>query len=262
VQAANNRPVTPVTERRSAEPGFVAIGRNPLPSAPALTTPPSGSPGTRSTSRAARQQPVRAPDGGQALPPAGRKSGKSEAGRGRVADLAGVLDALDESAPARGGGKAAGRDRSRNAQLAARDAKAEVTRDSKGKSDAKGAAGRDKDRDARAGRTASADEPAGKGKKGAPVPKEPSRVWVQVAGGANRENLQRAFAQVKDKAPKLLGSRGAWTVPNRATNRVLVGPFSSAGEAQEFVNKLAKSDVSAFTFTSDSGQKVEKLPPK
>ena len=83
-----------------------------------------------------------------------------------------------------------------------------------------------------------------------------------VAGGANRENLQRAYGQVKGKAPKLLGSRGAWTVPNRATNRILVGPFDSEDEAQDFVNKLAKSDVSAFAFTSEKGQKIEKLPAK
>ena len=155
-------------------------------------------------------------------------------------DLANVLDQLDEPAPARPGRAAKPSKPDRAAQE--RDAKVATSRT------ASASTAKDKD----------------KGKKPVPPPqpKDPSRVWVQVAGGANESTLPRAFAAVKTKAPKLLGSRTAWTVPNRASNRILVGPFASEDEAQEFVNKLAKSDVSAFTFTSEKGQKIEKLPAK
>jgi hypothetical protein len=95
-----------------------------------------------------------------------------------------------------------------------------------------------------------------------PPPRETSRVWVQVAGGANRSTLPREFARLKTKAPKLLGSRAAWTVPVNATNRLLVGPFASSREAQAFVNELAKSDVAGFAWTSAAGQKVERLPAR
>ena len=91
---------------------------------------------------------------------------------------------------------------------------------------------------------------------------EPSRHWVQVAGGADKTALPRTYAALKSKAPKLLGARGAWTTPLNATNRLLVGPFGSSKEAQEFVNELAKSNVSAFAWTSDSGQKIDRLAAK
>ena len=94
------------------------------------------------------------------------------------------------------------------------------------------------------------------------APAEPSRVWVQVAGGAARTALPREFARLKAKAPRLLGTRSAWTAPLNATNRLLVGPFASNKEAQAFVNQLKTEDLSGFPWTSAAGQKVEKLPAK
>lgn len=91
---------------------------------------------------------------------------------------------------------------------------------------------------------------------------EPARVWVQVAGGARESDLPKAWSAVKAKAPEVFRGKQGWSTPLRATNRVLAGPFKSQDEAQDFVNALAKKDVSAFTFTSDAGQKIEKLPTK
>ena len=102
--------------------------------------------------------------------------------------------------------------------------------------------------------------PAKKPKAAAPV--EPSRVWVQIAGGAAKAALPREYARLKAKAPKVFGVRGAWTAPLNATNRLLVGPFASAREAQAFVNQLKAQDLSGFAWTSPAGQKVEKLPAK
>lgn len=108
---------------------------------------------------------------------------------------------------------------------------------------------------------AAAAKPPPKKAKPAP-PAEPSRVWVQVAGGAQKGALPREFARLKAKAPKLLGSRTAWTVPLNATNRLLVGPFPGSKEAQAFVNQLKAANMSAFAWTSPAGQKIEKLPAK
>lgn len=90
----------------------------------------------------------------------------------------------------------------------------------------------------------------------------PARIWVQVAGGANEGDLPKAFAAVKAKAPAVFASRGGWSTPLRATNRVLTGPFKTDAEARTFVNQLAKEGVSAFTFTSEAGQAITKLPAK
>ena len=102
--------------------------------------------------------------------------------------------------------------------------------------------------------------PAPAAKKPA-APAEPSRHWVQIAGGADKATFPREFARLKAKAPRL-SAHTAWTTPLKATNRLLVGPFKSAGEAQAFVNELAKADLSAFAWTSEAGQKIDKLPAR
>ena len=99
-----------------------------------------------------------------------------------------------------------------------------------------------------------------KAKKPAPKPTaEAPRVWVQVAGGANVASLPKAWKTVSAKAPAAFKGKAGWWTPLRATNRVLTGPFKTAAEAQAFVNSLRKSDVSAFVFTSEVGQKVTRL---
>jgi hypothetical protein len=89
--------------------------------------------------------------------------------------------------------------------------------------------------------------------------KTPERYWVQVAGGANKADLPKAYSRLKEKTPKLFAGRSAWTTPLRATNRLLVGPFKTFEEAQGFVNDAGKQSVSAFSYTSPADQKVEKL---
>ena len=84
---------------------------------------------------------------------------------------------------------------------------------------------------------------------------------MQVAGGANKDDLPKAWAAAQSKAEALKG-KSAYTTPLRATNRVVTGPFKSDAEAREFVNTLAKQGLSAFPFTSDDGQKMTRLPAK
>lgn len=99
-------------------------------------------------------------------------------------------------------------------------------------------------------------------KKNDPKVLEPSRIWVQVAGGANEGTLGKEWARVREKAPVAFKGRNGWTTPLRATNRVLTGPFKTDAEARSFVNALAKEGISAFTFTSEAGQKVGRLGTK
>lgn len=90
-------------------------------------------------------------------------------------------------------------------------------------------------------------------------PKHPKRYWVQVAGGANRADLSKEWKRLSVEAPAIFKGKQGWWTPLNATNRLLTGPFGSAGEAQAFVNTLARNKLSGFSFTSPEGQEVTKL---
>lgn len=95
-----------------------------------------------------------------------------------------------------------------------------------------------------------------------PAKSEPSRIWVQVASGANEASLPKAWSAAVTKAPAAFKGKSGWSTSVRATNRVLAGPFKTSAEAQTFVNALAKAGLSTFVFTSEAGQKVTRLAAK
>lgn len=109
-------------------------------------------------------------------------------------------------------------------------------------------------------------KPDAKGKKAPakpdPAKAEPSRVWVQVAGGADEKSLPTTWKKLVKQAPAAFKGKTAWTTPLRATNRLLTGPFKNADAAQDFVNMLKKAGMTGFVFTSDAGQKIAKLAVK
>jgi len=96
-------------------------------------------------------------------------------------------------------------------------------------------------------------------KKEAAKPKNPSRHWVQVAGGANKATLPLEWKRLRTTQPKLFAGLSAWLTPLRATNRLLVGPFSSDDAAQAFVNRMREVGLPAFGFTSAEGQAIEQI---
>lgn len=98
-------------------------------------------------------------------------------------------------------------------------------------------------------------------KKPDPTKAEPQRWWVQVAGGANEDDLDKDWKRVTGKSAALKG-KGAYTTPLRATNRLLTGPFKSQEEAMALVNTLKKDGTSAFAWQSPAGQKVSRLGTK
>ena len=95
-----------------------------------------------------------------------------------------------------------------------------------------------------------------------PAPAEPSRIWVQLAVAQDKGAFPGEYKRLQGKAPKLLSGKAAWTTPLRSTNRLLVGPFKTDKEARDLVNELAKVDISSYAWTSEAGQKIEKLPAK
>jgi tetratricopeptide (TPR) repeat protein len=89
--------------------------------------------------------------------------------------------------------------------------------------------------------------------------KEPERYWVQIASGAYKPDLDKELAKQKSKYGKQLAGKSAWTVPYKSTNRLLIGPFTSASAAQEYVNQARKAGLSTVPVTTLAGQKVERL---
>ena len=90
----------------------------------------------------------------------------------------------------------------------------------------------------------------------------PERIWVQVATGSNRSGLSGTLSKLRDQAPDALKGVGGASVPFKATNRVLVGPFKTQTEARAVINKLSKKGLSATSYTSTAGQEVSKLPSR
>lgn len=94
------------------------------------------------------------------------------------------------------------------------------------------------------------------------APAGKSRIWVQLAGGARAERMTTEFARIKAKKPSLFVKRTAHVAELKGWSRLLVGPFKSDEDAQDFVNDLHKAGLEGFAWTSPSTQKIEKLAAK
>lgn len=85
----------------------------------------------------------------------------------------------------------------------------------------------------------------------------PARHWVQVAGGANKRDLGRAWTDLRKKYPTQLAGRSPWTTHYRYTNRLLIGPFASSDAAQDWVTERRKEGFATFRVETDAGDAVE-----
>ena len=94
------------------------------------------------------------------------------------------------------------------------------------------------------------------------VPSHPSRIWVQVLTGANKDMMDNEWRRLVKEAPETLKVRKPYISPWRSNYRLLTGPFESEAAAQEFVTKLRKGGVSSYQWTSPAGQAVDTLALK
>lgn len=101
-----------------------------------------------------------------------------------------------------------------------------------------------------------------KAKTAAAAKANPARIWVQVATGSNSRGLALTWRKIRDANEKLLKPYGGFSLPYRATNRVLAGPLRSSADARALVTALGKSGVSASSFSSEAGQEVVTLAGK
>ena len=92
-----------------------------------------------------------------------------------------------------------------------------------------------------------------------PPPVHPSRHWVQVATGKDRNALKFDWRRISRKAAGKLDDKGPFVTPWGEANRLLSGPYESAEKAREMVNELRKLDIDSFPFTSAEGEAIETL---
>ena len=115
--------------------------------------------------------------------------------------------------------------------------------------------------DAAAAATVKADKEA-KAKELAAARANPARLWVQVATGSNVKGLTTTWNRIHAANTKALKGLSGYSMPYKASNRILAGPVKSATEARTLVNALAKNGLSATTFSSEAGQEVTRLATK
>ncbi len=92
-----------------------------------------------------------------------------------------------------------------------------------------------------------------------PPPVHPSRHWVQVATGKDRNALKFDWRRISRKAAGKLDDKGPFVTPWGEANRLLSGPYDSAEKAREMVNELRKLDIDSFPFTSAEGEAIDTL---
>ena len=115
--------------------------------------------------------------------------------------------------------------------------------------------------DAAAAATAKAEKEA-KARELAAARANPARLWVQVATGSNVRGLTTTWNRIHESNAKALKGLGGYSMPYKASNRILAGPVKSAAEARTLVNALARNGLSATTFSSEAGQEVTRLASK
>lgn len=93
-----------------------------------------------------------------------------------------------------------------------------------------------------------------------PPPSHPSRIWVQIGVGRDRNALAIDWKRYLRQVAALKG-RSPFISDMGRTNRLLVGPFDSTAKAGKFIADLRGSDLEgAYVWTSPAGQVVDTLP--
>ncbi|HWI86724.1 MAG TPA: SPOR domain-containing protein [Sphingomonas sp.] len=87
----------------------------------------------------------------------------------------------------------------------------------------------------------------------------PARHWVQVAGGANKRDLGKAWDKLRQQWPAQLAGRSPWTTHYRFTNRLLIGPFATSAAAQNWVGERKKEGFASFRVETRAGELVERV---
>lgn len=91
-------------------------------------------------------------------------------------------------------------------------------------------------------------------------PSHPSRIWVQLAMGRNKDALAFDWRKMTREAPEQFRGKKANVSASGQSNRLLAGPFPSEAAATTFITQLRRAKIDgAFVWTSPAGQVVDAL---
>ena len=86
------------------------------------------------------------------------------------------------------------------------------------------------------------------------------KLWIQLASGPNASELPNAFDRMKKRNRDLFEGISGYVAEEPGRARLLIGPFRNSQEADIFAGDLASVRIDAFTWTSNPGQQIRKLP--
>jgi Flp pilus assembly protein TadD len=86
------------------------------------------------------------------------------------------------------------------------------------------------------------------------------KLWLQLASGANAASLPDEFERMKSRYDRLFDGISGYVFDDGKRARLLIGPFRNSEEAGIFADDLASVHIDAFTWTSQPGQTIRKLP--
>ena len=86
------------------------------------------------------------------------------------------------------------------------------------------------------------------------------KIWLQLASGNDPAELPHEFTRIKSRKPSLFTGLSGWIANVGARARLLIGPFHSSQDARLFADALQTASIDSFSWTSQPGQVVRKLP--
>jgi len=86
------------------------------------------------------------------------------------------------------------------------------------------------------------------------------KLWLQLASGANASSLPEEFDRMKSRYDRLFDGISGYIFDDGKRARLLIGPFRNSEEAGIFADDLESVHIDAFTWTSQPGQTIRKLP--
>jgi len=86
-----------------------------------------------------------------------------------------------------------------------------------------------------------------------------SKIWLQLASGANAAALNGQFQQIKSKNSDLFDGIPGYIVRSPDRARLVVGPFRSASDADTFAQDLETVEVNAFKYSNSPSDQIVPL---